>query len=105
MRRRPISRRQLRSVVRTYEALIKIYRRDPKDALPINVDRYLVWERVPDHRDFLAMVNSASTSDNANMRGFLADHVFMVKDKPGPDHWLAEVPAEIAAVISERVHR
>src|SRR5882672_4076155 len=39
-----------------YEAMITVYRRDPKDPVPINVDRYLVWERIPDHRDFLAMV-------------------------------------------------
>jgi hypothetical protein len=88
-----------------YEATIAIYRRDPKDAAhaaPINVDRYLVWERLPDHRDLFTMVNAASTSDNANMRGFLADYVFLVKDGPGSDHWLPEVPIEIRAVIEER---
>ncbi len=88
-----------------YEAIITIYRRDPKDPMPVNVDRYLVWECVPEHRDFLAMVNSASTSDNANMRGFLADHVFLLKEKPGPDHWLPDVPAEIVAVIAKRSGR
>ena len=88
-----------------YETTVAIYRRDPKDgahAAPINVDRYLVWERVPDHRDLFAMVNSASTSDNANLRGFLADYVFLVKEGPGPDHWLPEVPIEIRAVIAKR---
>ncbi len=85
-----------------YEAMITVYRRDPKDPMPINVDRYLVWERIPDHRDFLAMVNTASTSDNANMRGFLADHVFLVKEKPGPDHWLPDLPVEIVAVVARR---
>jgi len=88
-----------------YEATIAIYRRDPKDAAhaaPINVDRYLVWERMPDHRDLFAMVNAASTSDNANLRGFLADHVFLVKEVPGDDHWLPEVPIEIRAVIAKR---
>lgn len=88
-----------------YEARISIYRRDPKDEFPINVDRYLVWERFPAHRDFLTMVNTASTSDNANMRGFLADHVFLVKENAGPDHWLKDVPAEIVAVITKRATR
>ncbi len=91
-----------------YEATIAIYRRDPKDAAhaaPINVDRYLVWECIPDHRDLFAMVNSASTSDNANLRGFLADYVFLVKEGPGPDHWLPEVPIEIRAVIAKRTAR
>ncbi len=85
-----------------YEATITVYRHDPKDPMPINVDRYLVWERVPDHRDFFAMVNTASTSDNANMRGFLADHVFLVKEKPGPDHWLPDLPVEIVAIVTKR---
>jgi hypothetical protein len=85
-----------------YEATITVYRRDSKDSMPINVDRYLVWERVPDHRDFLAMVNHASTSDDSNMRGFLEDHVFLVKEKPGPDHWLPDLPVEIFAVVTKR---
>ena len=85
-----------------YEAMITVYRRDPKDPMPINVDRYLVWERIPNHRDFLAMVNTASTSDNVNMRGFLADHIFLVKEKAGPDHWLPELPVEIVAVVTKR---
>lgn len=88
-----------------YEATIAIYRRDPKDAVhaaPINVDRYLVCERIPDHRDLFAVVNSASTSDNTNLRGFLADYVCLVKEGPGPDHWLPEVPIEIRAVIEKR---
>lgn len=85
-----------------YEGIITIYRHDPKDPMPINVDRYLVWERVPDHRDFFAMVNSASTSDNANMRGFLADHVFLAKEKQGHDHWLPALPAWVEAVVHKR---
>ena len=85
-----------------YEAMITVYRRDPKDPMPINVDKYVVWERIPDHRDFLTMVNTASTSDNANMRGFLADHVFLVKEKAGPDHWLPDLPVEIVAVVTRR---
>lgn len=48
------------------------------------------------------MVNSASTSDNANMRGFLRDHVFMVKEPPGTDHWLAELPSSVVAVVKKR---
>ena len=66
------------------------------------MDRYLVWERMPDHRHLFTMVNAASTSDNANLRGFLADHVFLVKEGPGFDHWLPEVPIEIRAVIAKR---
>lgn len=48
------------------------------------------------------MVNIASTSDNSNMRGFLADHVFLVKEKAGPDHWQPDLPVEIVAVVTRR---
>jgi len=85
-----------------YEAEITIYRRDPKDAKPINVDKYLVWERIPDHRDLFAMVNTVSTSLNANMRGFLDESVFMVKQPRDHDHWLLELPDKVVAVIEKR---
>ena len=49
------------------------------------------------------MVNTASTEINATMVGFLADHVFMVKEAPGPDHWLAELPPEVFAVVRRAV--
>lgn len=82
-----------------YEVEVSIFRNDPKDPSPINVDHYRVWERLPVHRDFHSMVNSASTSDNANMRGLLDDHVFMVKEPPGPDHWLSELPVSVRAIV------
>ena len=47
---------------------ITIYRDDAADAArgtPINVDCYMVWERIPNHLDFMKMVNTASTEDNA----------------------------------------
>lgn len=79
---------------------IAVYRRDERDAKPINVDRYLVWESVPKHLDFVQMVNTASTFIDDNMRAFLDEWVFFVKEQPGPDHWLDEVPAEIRAVVT-----
>ncbi len=88
-----------------YEVTVTIYREDAADAArgtPINVDRYMVWERIPNHLDFTQMVNTASTEDNANMRGFLGDHVFMVKEPPDSDHWLTEVPSRVRAVVRKR---
>ena len=58
--------------------------------------------RLHEDPDLFALVNAASTSDNANLRGFLADYVFLVKEGPGSDHWLPEVPIEIRAVIAKR---
>jgi len=82
-----------------YEVQVSVYREDPKDPSPINVDHYRVWERLPIHRDFKAMVNDATTSDDDNLWGFLDDHVFMVKEAPGPDHWLADLPMTVRAVV------
>lgn len=86
-----------------YETVIEIYREDPKDApTPINVDRYLVWERLPSHLNYTQMVNTASTEDNANMRDFLEKYVFIVKEAHGPDHWQSDLPARIKARIRHR---
>jgi hypothetical protein len=82
-----------------YEVEVSIYREDPKDPLPINLDRYRVWERLPIHRDYKRMVNEATTSDDDNLRGFLEDHVFMVKEPAGEDHWLSELPATVRAIV------
>jgi hypothetical protein len=78
------------------EVVVDVYRDDPKDAAtPINVDRYRLWERLPPHRDSLSMVNSAATEDNVNMRGFLEDHVFLIKaEVDRKEHHLSELPPE-----------
>ena len=81
------------------EVVVEVYRYDPVDMpLPINLDRYRVWERLPPHRTFAAMVNAASTEDNANMRGFLNDHVFFVGDVVRDGHHLADLPDHVKAL-------
>ncbi len=85
------------------KVVVEVYRKDPKDwPTPINVDRYHVWERLPRHRDYAEMVNFASTEDNRNMRGFLEDHVFLVKDLVTRGHWLHDPPPRIKAVVSHK---
>ena len=82
------------------EVVVEIYRYDPVDMpLPINLDRYRVWERLPSHRDFTAMVNAASTEDNANMRGFLDDHVFLIKDVVRHGHHLSDLPEQVKILV------
>jgi hypothetical protein len=82
------------------EAVVEVYRYDPADMpAPINLDRYQVWERLPPHRNFAAMVNAASTEDNANMRGFLDDHVFFVKDVVRAGHHLSDLPEQVKALV------
>ena len=52
------SRIEAAVVVRTSptEVVVEVYRYDPVDIpLPINLDRYRVWERLPPHRNLAAM--------------------------------------------------
>src|SRR5262245_56630422 len=63
----------------TGRARIKIYRRDDSDPMPINVDDYLVIEHFESHWNLGGLVNAASTEDNANLRRYLAENVFLVK--------------------------
>lgn len=82
------------------EVVVEVYRHDSVDVpLPINLDRYRVWERLPPHRTFAAMVNAASTEDNANMRGFLDDYVFFVKDVVQDGHHLSDLPEQVKALV------
>jgi len=82
------------------EVVLEVYRYDPVDMpLPINLDRYRVWERLPPHRNFAQRVNAASTEDNANMRGFLDDHVFFVKDVVRDGHHLSDLPERVKALV------
>lgn len=86
------------------EVVIEIYRHDPEDyPKPINLDRYCVWEHLPSYRDYLSLVNLASTEDNPNMRGFLDDHVFLIKeDVHRYEHRLPELPAQVRALIARK---
>jgi len=47
------------------------------------------------------MVSTASTEDSANMRGFLDDHLWS-KEPPDSEHWLAEVPSRVRAIVWQR---
>jgi hypothetical protein len=43
-------------------------------------------------------VVSASTEDNLNLRDYLKHYVFLVKEDPGPDHWLSAVPPTVLTI-------
>jgi hypothetical protein len=80
---------------------IKIYRRDPKDEpAPINVDTYTVWMGLPTYLNVQEMIIAGSTDNDDNFSHYANDHVFLVKEKPGDDHWLEELPREVYALLS-----
>ena len=81
-------------------ARISIFRDDPADApLRINLDNYKVWTDLSGHPRLPNMIEAASTSYNENMKTFIEEHVFFVKEKPGPDHWMPTLPASISLVL------
>jgi hypothetical protein len=87
----------------TGDAQIHVYRRDPQDApTPVNLDKYTVWEQLPTHLNYKQMVAAASTDDDQNLRDYLSDNVFLVKDEAGPDHWLPCLPASVMAIFAQQ---
>jgi hypothetical protein len=83
-------------------AEVSIYRNDPKDGTtPINKDDYDVWTDLQQHPNLSQMIATASTSDNPNFRAYCAEHVFLVKRKPGDDHWLEELPQPVKAILKK----
>ena len=80
---------------------ISIYRYDPDDPKPYNVDSYSVWEGLPSHHDFDKTVAAASTTADSNLLAFLDGNVLVVRTDKGPGHWLSEdeLPSQIRAVI------
>ena len=83
------------------EPEIEIYRHDPNDEpTPVNKDVYSVWEDIPSHVNFPDAVVAASTSNDANLREYLSQNVFIVKKEPDADHWLSRLPAEVSVVVA-----
>ena len=91
------------AVARRYSAAtgeVVIYRYDRKDEpTPINEDRYDVWLDLGSNTSYRNIVQAASTDDNENMRSYLDETVFLVKQEPGPEHWLPELPATVKVIL------
>lgn len=80
---------------------ISVYRQDLEDPQPINVDFYEVWVSPPRdvHIKIDEMVETADTDYNLNFQRYLQDHVFIVKNDAGDDHWLEELPQNVLVLI------
>ena len=82
------------------DARVSVYRYDERDyPTPVNVDHYLVWLNLGNHENISDMILAASTSDDPNLRRYLNQNVFWVKEEPGEDHWLPELPASVRPVL------
>ena len=82
------------------DARVSVYRYDESDQpTPWNVDHYSVWLNINTHPEIHEMVNRASTSYDDNLVRYLGENVFWVKEEPGDDHWLPELPTSVLAVV------
>jgi hypothetical protein len=84
----------------TRERRISIYRYDGRDMRPVNTDHYFVLTDLASHPELDRLVKAASTERNDNLDRYLQEHVLIVKEEPGPDHWLLQVPSTVAVVLS-----
>lgn len=87
------------------EYRVSIYRPDATDAargFPINTDRYRLWEGFPSFLDLAQIVNRATTDLDANVSRYINDRVFLVKDRPATDHWLADYPTYVRLMVEEQ---
>jgi hypothetical protein len=55
----------------------------------------------PSLRSLGEMITAASTCYDENMQNYLQQHVHLVKEDRGPDHWLSELPASLRIVIEK----
>jgi hypothetical protein len=84
---------------------ISIYRHDEADgSTPINKDSYMVWRgetlrNIPNLPDIAL---ACGTCADANLYQFLDENVFVVKEEPGEDHWLSELPESVQVLINQK---
>jgi len=91
----------LRAVAHEFDgpnALLSVFRDDPKDALPVNRDDYRVWRQLRAYPGLPRLV-AGSTEYNANLEAFLDRYVILVKLPPRPGHHLATLPSSISALL------
>ena len=59
-----------------------------------------MWENLHAHVELDRLIAAASTSDDEGVRQFVLQNVFLVKQDPGPDHWLTTLPSTVTAIIN-----
>jgi hypothetical protein len=86
--------------------VIRRYREDAKDGPQgrYNVDTFKAWiGSFPSHLDANRIATAASTSCNANWRGYEQSGVFVQQQPNGSDHWLAELPSHVRTLLATGV--
>jgi len=84
---------------------ISIYRYDAADgSTPINKDSYKVWrgETLKNIPNLNEIAIACGTCADANLFQFLDENVFIVREEPGDDHWLSELPESVEVLINQK---
>jgi len=87
------------------DAKISIYRYDDADVqTPFNKDSYKVLkgETLKSIPNLPELAVACGTCADTNMYQFFNQNVFLVKEEPGDDHWLAKLPDSVQVLIEQR---
>ena len=79
---------------------LNVYRHPEGDPAAANVDRYSVYEELPEDT-ITYIVQAASTEYDPNLRSFLEGHVFIVKEAPDGGHWPQQLPPFVRGRIEK----
>lgn len=75
---------------------------DAADAsTPYNLINYSVLEDLSERQDYNRILQAASVADGEELITYLHENVFMVKEKPGGDHWLQALPGSAIALMKQ----
>ena len=58
-----------------------------------------MWDELPSRVNIPQMVNAASTSVDASFLRYLSEHIFLVKERGGPNHHLPALPEEVVILL------
>jgi hypothetical protein len=90
------------------EYRVSVYRPDLQDAgkgFPINADHYRLWEAFPSFLDLGQIVNRCTTSLDPNLAAYINERVFLIKERPGDDHWLRDYPSHVRLLVESAERR
>lgn len=84
---------------------VSIYRYDTADgSTPVNKDVYKVWrgETLRNIPNLVELATACGTCADANLHQFLGENNFLVKEEPGNDHRLANLPESVQVKIDQK---
>ena len=59
----------------------------------------------PNFLDLSQIVNQCSMSLDPNLEAYVNERVFLIKERPGDDHWLRDYPPHVRLLVERAQHR